>query len=446
MDYVQIPSYAKRIDDEHSSSRAAKVATRPPKSENATISPPSPTTVPQSPMKQPFNIPSAILAAGITIPSPSPRTTRQAPQLLSTREPLSLPATTTHFRRFAARSGPIFWVQDRIEEIIMWKKGWKVTTAWMMAYAFICYFPRLVLLIPHTILLYILLSAYSYRRPSASRQVDAPSPAPYAQPAEGSPEWFSNLQGIQNLMGVVGDLHDLILYTVVPHLTFSTPYSYSILAATVVSLFGLLVILPFIPLRPVFLALGLLPFAFTHPLTLAYLPVLVSPYAKQIRMKVTKLVDDDRLEDHHLKSVLKEVELWENERLGPGPSGTQVFSKTHLRPYERKGWTRGRDGWSSSSNSDGKGTGTGKGGDGDVSSNLTFTLEPGWAFVETEDWRKDLEASWAPVESDEDGWVYTNDAWMDPQSAPLEKWKTTGVTRRRRWIRRIYRTQDDANE
>ena len=35
------------------------------------------------------------------------------------------------------------------------------------------------------------------------------------------------------------------------------------------------------------------------------------------------------------------------------------------------------------------------------SSNLTFTLEPGWAFVETEDWRKDLEASWTLVESDD---------------------------------------------
>ncbi len=34
------------------------------------------------------------------------------------------------------------------------------------------------------------------------------------------------------------------------------------------------------------------------------------------------------------------------------------------------------------------------------SSNLTFSLEPGWAFVETEDWRKDLEASWADVNSD----------------------------------------------
>ena len=34
------------------------------------------------------------------------------------------------------------------------------------------------------------------------------------------------------------------------------------------------------------------------------------------------------------------------------------------------------------------------------SSNLTFELETGWAFVETEDWRKDLDASWTDIESD----------------------------------------------
>jgi len=29
------------------------------------------------------------------------------------------------------------------------------------------------------------------------------------------------------------------------------------------------------------------------------------------------------------------------------------------------------------------------------SSNLTFSLAPGWAFVETEDWRKDVSGEWA---------------------------------------------------
>ena len=31
------------------------------------------------------------------------------------------------------------------------------------------------------------------------------------------------------------------------------------------------------------------------------------------------------------------------------------------------------------------------------SSNLTFPLETGWTFVETEDWRADIEAKWSEV-------------------------------------------------
>ncbi len=35
------------------------------------------------------------------------------------------------------------------------------------------------------------------------------------------------------------------------------------------------------------------------------------------------------------------------------------------------------------------------------SSNLTFALEPGWAFVETEDWGADIEAKWSDVGADD---------------------------------------------
>ena len=37
----------------------------------------------------------------------------------------------------------------------------------------------------------------------------------------------------------------------------------------------------------------------------------------------------------------------------------------------------------------------------DVSSNLTFELEPGWAFVTTEDWRADTEGEWSGVGADD---------------------------------------------
>jgi hypothetical protein len=37
------------------------------------------------------------------------------------------------------------------------------------------------------------------------------------------------------------------------------------------------------------------------------------------------------------------------------------------------------------------------------------------------------------------GWVHTNDAWLEPHALPLAEWKAQGaITRRRRWVRRIY--------
>lgn len=85
-------------------------------------------------------------------------------------------------------------------------------------------------------------------------------------------------------------------------------------------------------------------------------------------------------------------------------------------------------------------------------------LEPGWAFVDTEDWEPDYLAKWSRNGADQgtpylltalraeylmifihrlDGWVYTNDAWLDPQPHPVEEMMKAGMTRRRRWTRRI---------
>ena len=114
---------------------------------------------------------------------------------------------TANFRRFVSRVGPIFWLQDRIEEIILWKKGWKRTAVWLAAYGFFCtslsplialgcsheigYFPRMALLIPHIVLLGVMLGYY---------------PDPGVQPipinvGEGTADWQANIQAIQNLMG-----------------------------------------------------------------------------------------------------------------------------------------------------------------------------------------------------------------------------------------------------
>lgn len=78
---------------------------------------------------------------------------------------------------------------------------------------------------------------------------------------------------------------------------------------------------------------------------------LIQPRLKIVRVQLARLVDNDRLEDKHWRSELREVELWENERwvAGSGDENAALdagWSKANLRPVERKAWTRGRDGWS----------------------------------------------------------------------------------------------------
>ncbi|KAH9933173.1 integral peroxisomal membrane peroxin-domain-containing protein [Epithele typhae] len=457
MDYVEIPSYATRLRSAKPTDDlrpAPKIVTSLPRPEHSPVrSTTGMPAAPMSPSKGGSNLTSMLLSSALQLPVNAPAAPRdygsgKGARLLSTRDPLSIPITTTNFRRFVSKSTPIFWLQDRVEEIVLWKKSWKYTLVWMAAYAFLCYFPRLILLIPHAVIIGVLLATHpSMRNPGAS---ESPSPKPQqppppSQPNEGSVDWLANLQAIQNLMGAVSDGHDLIVQ-VVPYLSYSSPYTGLILTFALVTFFGMIPLVNLLPMRATFLVLGLAPFAWTHPFTqhtlLPALQAAFGAHANHWRACVLRIIDDDNLEDKHWGSELREVELFENERWVPGTSGGNVgeeptkakpegtWSKAALKSGERKAWTRGRDGWS----------GVNEDGSHEVSSNLTFSLAHGWSFVETEDWRPDLEGTWAePLGADEAGWVYTNDIWHDSRPLPLEEWRSSGgMTRRRRWTRRIY--------
>ncbi|KAI6044749.1 hypothetical protein EDC04DRAFT_2865675 [Pisolithus marmoratus] len=364
---------------------------------------------------------SAPSSTGLSLFTTSPRSGQTSQTLLSARDPLSLPIVSNNFRRFVARVGPVFWLQDRIEEIILWKKGWKRTVVWLAAYGFICYFPRLVLLVPHALLLGIMLAYYP---PSGITTCAAKS----------------NIQAIQNLMGAFSDAHDTN--------TCSYP-SHPTLMLTLISFIILLpvVMADILPLRLLFFLLGAGSVCALHPNARNIPNHLPRPHLP-FRFPLRRFVDNDRLSDKVWPASMCTVELWENERWEPtsgaaasgalssdseagdgemesrgvkSKSAMGTWNKTHLRESERAPWTRGRDGWS----------GVG----GEISSNLTFSLSSGWAFVETESWRADLEGTWR-VCADEDGWVYTTDTWSKPRPnpCPAEGW----VTRRRRWIRRVY--------
>ena len=146
MDYVDIPSCATRLESSEPSSDirpATKILTglpNPDKTPKLT----SPSSQPLSPSKIGFNFQQMLLSSALPISTGIPSSPRvpegTAVKLLTTRDPLSIPITTVNFRRFVSKSGPIFWLQDRFEEILLWKKGWEYTLVWMAAYAFLCRF------------------------------------------------------------------------------------------------------------------------------------------------------------------------------------------------------------------------------------------------------------------------------------------------------------------
>lgn len=149
LDYVDIPSAATRLQSHEPSKDlqpAMKILTSLPQPEKSSSSssrglPPTPTSQPMSPSKTGFNLSQVLLSSALPLPAnlPStPRATQGTPKLLSTKDPLSIPITTVNFRRFVGKVGPVFWLQDRLEEIVMWRRGWKYTCVWIAAYAFLC--------------------------------------------------------------------------------------------------------------------------------------------------------------------------------------------------------------------------------------------------------------------------------------------------------------------
>ncbi|KAF7968953.1 hypothetical protein HWV62_28797 [Athelia sp. TMB] len=475
LEYVQIPPYATRLSPNSHRAQPKVESTLPSPLRRASTfkSPASPINV-TTIGGQAISLLPQLLLSSVNIPtdasgsegtkqpasgtsaSPSPAGSRiiSKTKLLSSRDPLSIPISTANFRRFVAKVGPVFWLQDRVEEIILWRRGWRVTGSWMALYAFLCYFPRLILLIPHAIILTVLVATHpTFSSPNPSDpDIEIPTPPP-AQASETSPAWQANITAIQNLMGAVSDLDDLLL-PYLPYITHKSPYTPLLAAATIITLpmTVLVVCTPAFPLRLVALIAGWTVLGAGHPAVRGrLLPLLIARTKsdKDIRCAIARAVDDDAMTDAVWRSELRSVELWENERWADGTTSSgengageakEGWSKRNLKAGERVAWTRGRDGWS----------GVGEGG---VSSNLTFSLAPGWRFVETEDWRPDLHADWAGegIGGDFNGWVYTNDAWQDVLPAPTHGkagsgagWGGgAGVTRRRRWVRRIYYSGDE---
>lgn len=146
MDYIDVPASAIRLrpqspNQSHQIRRAPTIITSLPHPPPPMMHRRTDSASTMSPKAAVNIIPQLLLSSlPSNTPQSNPRGKQQSITLLSSRDPLSVPILTVNFKRFIERVGPVFWLQDRIEEIIFWKRGWKVTGVWIAAYAFFCMF------------------------------------------------------------------------------------------------------------------------------------------------------------------------------------------------------------------------------------------------------------------------------------------------------------------
>lgn len=312
-----------------------------------------------------------------------------------------------------------------MEEVLFWQKPvW--TWAWLFTWTFICFKPRALLFLPSALVLIIYLSIEEKNKalpslfgvilpaPNAGSQRIGTNPstaysastvpetegAPVVPPkeAESTIDYYMNMQAIQNLMGMIADIFDVVT----PYLAFiggkdTSPTSFP-LSPTLV----LLLLLPptfLLPLIPAWvipyllLPAGILPPLYFHPnFTSAFDSLPHSVSARRARALLEDAALTDALPDSIGNRPRARVEVWENERLDPTAAAKPVtsalppgsWSSRFLRAAERDAWVKVRPVGSQWADDDP---------DAD-DGRMAMALIPGWSFVPGEDWRVDVPALW----------------------------------------------------
>ena len=297
---------------------------------------------------------------------------------------------------------------------------------------------------------------------------------------EGELRYYLNMRDIQNMMRLIIDGYDDIA-PIVKYLNWSdVSRTLRLLQGALLATVAMYFVGPLIPLRLTLFLVGELALVANHPWvkpTVAGLKKhLGSSKNAQKRVlrhrrftqRLTDLLDEDRLPEEVWSRGWRDMELYENQRFRPGlTKGSQEkrWSGTALRLSERRPWTKGSDGWTPPGEDDGHELGKYK---------LSFALEPGWEWIDGDDWRIDWGGSWSSVGVDESGFVYTDDSWQSPApyayvtdpNAPrtpatmvdeadesdeevdaldidIVPPKHKAVTRRRRWLRRAVKVTEE---
>lgn len=134
----------------------------------------------------------------------------------------------------------------------------------ILVWTVLCLYPRLVLLAPYIALLVVLLRNHAVRYGSNNREAEETPPEP-KMPEPTSPDYYMNLQSIQNLMGTTTEVIDGTMPFYKKLNWSDEDVSKDILKYVVIALTVTTVVLPWIPVRLLIAISGYIILAINHP-------------------------------------------------------------------------------------------------------------------------------------------------------------------------------------
>ncbi|TIA88079.1 hypothetical protein E3P99_02804 [Wallemia hederae] len=230
--------------------------------------------------------------------------TQPPPDTTTHKQPLNLQTMSVNFRSFVQKTGPLFSILDSVEAVLLWRST-PVTVLAVLVWTVLCLYPALVLVAPQFVVLCILLHNHGIRfskdgrdgrdskgvdNNTASTTTDAtPTTAPTSPssptspltpsqpppepnlPDSSSPDYYLNLQSIQNLMGTTNDGIDGCMPYYRKLNWSDVEQSRGVLKYTVISLLCTCAVLPILPLRLIVAISGYSVLAVNHPVIKEYL-------------------------------------------------------------------------------------------------------------------------------------------------------------------------------
>lgn len=263
------------------------------------------------------------------------------------RPNFSLGVMNANFRRFNARIGIVFVMQNRIIYLLTWRRP-VATFSFLSVWSLLCLEPHLLPLVPFVGLLFSIMTPSFLARhpiPANDPRIEprfggpAIAPASRVKPApEFSKDFFRNMRDLQNSMEDFSRLHDAANDLITPYTNFSDEKVSSELYAAffVVSFIGL-VGSQLVPWRFIFLIAGWAGTLLCHPNTQALLlsSRTISQVLAQIKSAQTALrsyAESDILLDEPPQR--RQVEIFELQKYHPDSDSWEgwLFSASPFDP------------------------------------------------------------------------------------------------------------------